>query len=126
SINCDFNIELPHTLTLGRSALLYGHFKYDSPVVQSCLLRLNFTTTQESEAFESLYLRIWSNGGLDVLRSNHSLNSENLITSSNFIQHTTTDGSEMDISNKQLTTFQLQFICQSLYLAVSFCYWFSF
>nr|CAH8825592.1 unnamed protein product [Trichobilharzia regenti] len=119
SINCDFNIELPHSLTLGRSALLYGHFKYDSPVVQSCLLRLNFTTTQESEAFESLYLRIWSNGGLDVLRSNHSLNSENLITSSNFIQHTTTDGSEMDISNKQLTTFQLQFICQSLYLAIT-------
>uniref|UniRef100_A0A095A3I9 Galectin domain-containing protein n=1 Tax=Schistosoma haematobium TaxID=6185 RepID=A0A095A3I9_SCHHA len=104
SIKCDSSMDLPHPLTIGRSALVYGHFKYNSAARQSCLLKLEFNTFyEEANECETLYLQLWSDGGLDILNS-QSINSKILYSSSNDIQYLTLKNNEFCNNDKQQIT----------------------
>lgn len=113
-------MDLPHPLTTGRSALVYGHFKYSSAARQSCLIKLEFNTfCEEANECETLYLQLWSDGGLDILNS-QPVNSKILYSSSNDIQYLTLKNNEFCNNDKQQVNFTLKFISQSFYTAVSF------
>ncbi|CAH8455151.1 unnamed protein product [Schistosoma haematobium] len=119
SIKCDSSMDLPHPLTIGRSALVYGHFKYNSAARQSCLLKLEFNTFyEEANECETLYLQLWSDGGLDILNS-QSINSKILYSSSNDIQYLTLKNNEFCNNDKQQVNFTLKFISQSFYTAIT-------
>ncbi|CAI2725036.1 unnamed protein product [Schistosoma spindalis] len=118
SIKCDISMDLPHPLTIGRSALIYGHFKYNSAVRQSCLIKLEFNTCEEANECETLYLRLWSDGGLDILNS-QSINSKVPYNSSNDIQYLTLKDNKVCNNDKQQVNFTLKFISQSFYTAIT-------
>ncbi|CAH8454603.1 unnamed protein product [Schistosoma margrebowiei] len=119
SIKCDSSINLPHPLTVGRSALVYGHFKYNSAVRQSCLIKLEFNTScEEANEYETLYLQLWSDGSLDILNS-QSINSKIPYSSSNDIQYLTLKDNEVCNNDKQQVNFTLNFISQSFYTAIT-------
>ncbi|CAH8451820.1 unnamed protein product [Schistosoma intercalatum] len=119
SIKCDNSMDLPHPLTTGRSALVYGHFKYNSAARQSCLIKLEFNTfCEEANECETLYLQLWSDGGLDILNS-QSINSKILYSSSNDIQYLTLKNNEFCNNDKQQANFTLKFISQSFYTAIT-------
>ncbi|CAH8462474.1 unnamed protein product [Schistosoma rodhaini] len=119
SIICDTTMDLPYPLTIGRSALVYGHFKYNSAVRQSCFIRLEFKTSyEEPNECETLYLQLWSDGGLNVLKS-QCMNSEIPYSTSNDIQHLTLKDNEVCNNDKQQVNFTLKFISQSFYTAIT-------
>ncbi|VDO93557.1 unnamed protein product, partial [Schistosoma curassoni] len=112
-------MDLPHPLTTGRSALVYGHFKYSSAARQSCLIKLEFNTfCEEANECETLYLQLWSDGGLDILNS-QPVNSKILYSSSNDIQYLTLKNNEVCNNDKQQVNFTLKFISQSFYTAIT-------
>ncbi|RTG90420.1 uncharacterized protein DC041_0004313 [Schistosoma bovis] len=118
SIKCDSSMDLPHPLTTGRSAFVYGHFKYNSAARQSCLIKLEFNTCEEANECETLYLQLWSDGALDILNSQF-INSKILYSSSNDIQYLTLKNNEFCNNDKQQVNFTLKFISQSFYTAIT-------
>ncbi|CAH8448012.1 unnamed protein product [Schistosoma turkestanicum] len=117
SIKCDVAMDLPYPLTPGRSALVVGHFNYDSSVLQSCLIRLEFKDTCK-DAFETLDLQLWSDGGLDIINS-QCINSKILCRSTNDLKYSKLKDNEVCTDDKQQTNFTLKFISQSFYTAIT-------
>ncbi|KAK4472590.1 hypothetical protein MN116_003828 [Schistosoma mekongi] len=118
-IKGDVNMDLPQPLTLGRSLLICGHFKCNTILNQSCLLQLQFTTSyKEVSKSELLYLRIWSDGSLDVL---NSLGTDAIISisSPNSSQLSTINNGGLCINDMQKIYFTIKFISQSFYTAIT-------
>ncbi|TNN17292.1 Galectin carbohydrate recognition domain isoform 1 [Schistosoma japonicum] len=118
-IKGDATMDLPQPLTPGRSVLICGHFKCNKIINQSCLIQLQFITScNQVSKCKILYLRIWSDGSLDVL-NNLGTDAMISVSSPKNSQLSTINDNELCINDSQKIYFTIKFISQSFYTAIT-------